>query len=423
MSIYSSEITTRLIDPVFDKSNFRSEYRLQNDTVYLASLRLLDVGFSSSATNGYNRLLGSLGCIESIQLFSGNELLDQILQATLLNALRSANTNNNDNMSLNRYLKHSRLGYLAQGDQTYDSISGGQELDDIKVSVQQDQDAGASSSAKAWISLKDMLPFLAASNHLPTDTLKNLRLVVNWKQNLQDMIVQDRTATLASLTGSILVADEMNPSPERDAVMKSYAGVRYRPIEHDSVHVPAITTTASDKLEVQQQNKFSLNGFLNKKLHKVAIVKTPTDSATWTSGNANEGFANQGSKALWKERLQIRVNGSNKLVGNGVNRPNQRLAMLTDAYGTFNVVQGQQLTYLAEGTNQIEDSETQGQLAYDGLIIDEPSVREFVVEMDRTGVYQNDGLNQALTLNLFGETEKAVVPISGGGVNIVYTTD
>ena len=95
MSIYSSEITTRLIDPVFDKSNFRSEYRLQNDTVYLASLRLLDVGFSSSATNGYNRLLGSLGCIESIQLFSGNELLDQILQATLLNALRSANTNNN----------------------------------------------------------------------------------------------------------------------------------------------------------------------------------------------------------------------------------------------------------------------------------------------------------------------------------------
>ena len=423
MSIYSSEITTRLIDPVFDKSNFRSEYRLQNDTVYLASLRLLDVGFSSSATNGYNRLLGSLGCIESIQLFSGNELLDQILQATLLNALRSANTNNNDNMSLNRYLKHSRLGYLAQGDQTYDSISGGQELDDIKVKVQQDQDAGASSSAKAWISLKDMLPFLAASNHLPTDTLKNLRLVVNWKQNLQDMIVQDRTATLASLTGSILVADEMNPSPERDAVMKSYAGVRYRPIEHDSVHVPAITTTASDKLEVQQQNKFSLNGFLNKKLHKVAIVKTPTDSATWTSGNANEGFANQGSKALWKERLQIRVNGSNKLVGNGVNRPNQRLAMLTDAYGTFNVVQGQQLTYLAEGTNQIEDSETQGQLAYDGLIIDEPSVREFVVEMDRTGVYQNDGLNQALTLNLFGETEKAVVPISGGGVNIVYTTD
>jgi hypothetical protein len=97
--------------------------------------------------------------------------------------------------------------------------------------------------------------------------------------------------------------------------------------------------------------------------------------------------------------------------------------MLTDAYGTFNVVPGQQLTYLAEGTNQIEDAETQGQLAYDGLIIDEPSVREFVVQLDRTGVYQNDDLNQALTLNLFGETEKAVVPTQGGGVNVVYTTD
>jgi hypothetical protein len=97
--------------------------------------------------------------------------------------------------------------------------------------------------------------------------------------------------------------------------------------------------------------------------------------------------------------------------------------MLTDAYGTFNVVPGQQVTYLAEGTNQIDDFETQGELAYDGLIIDEPSVREFVVEMDRTGVYQNDGLNQALTLNLFGETEKAVIPTQGGGINVVYTTD
>jgi len=421
MSIYSSDITTRLIDPVFDKSNFRSEYRLHDDTVYLASLRLIDVGFSSSATNGYNRLLGALGCIESIQLFSGNELLDQILSATHLNALRSANTNNNDNMSLNRYLKHSRLGYLAQGDQTYDSISGGQELDDIKVTVQQDADSNAGS--KAWISLKDMLPFLAASNHLPTDRLRNLRLVVNWKQDLKDMIVQDRTATLASLTGSVLVADEMNPSPERDAVMKSYQGVRYRPIEHDSVHVNAVTGTSASALEVEQKNTFSLNGFLNKKLHKVAIVKTPTDSATWTSGNANQGFANQGSTALWKERLQIRVNGSNKLVGDGVTRPNQRLAMLTDAYGSFNVVQGQQCTWLAEGTNQIEDSETMGELAYDGLVIDEPSVREFVVELDRTGVYQNDKLNQALTLNLFGETEKAVVPTTDGGINVVYTTD
>jgi hypothetical protein len=97
--------------------------------------------------------------------------------------------------------------------------------------------------------------------------------------------------------------------------------------------------------------------------------------------------------------------------------------MLTDAYGSFNVVQGQQCTWLAEGTNQIEDSETMGELAYDGLVIDEPSVREFVVELDRTGVYQNDKLNQALTLNLFGETEKAVVPTTDGGINVVYTTD
>jgi hypothetical protein len=423
MSIYSSEITTRLIDPVFDKSNFRSEFRLQDDTVYLASLRLLNVGISSSGTNGLNRLLGSLGCIESMQLFSGNELLDQILSATLLNAFRSANTNNNDNMSLNRYLKYSRLGYLAQGDQSYDSISGGQELDDIKVTVQQDNDNGAGSSAKSWISLKDMLPFLAASNHLPTDRLRNLRLVVNWKQDLRDMVEQDRTATLASLTGTVLVADELNPSPEREAIMKSYSGVRFRPIEHDSVDVPEITGTSGTVITHNQQNTFTVNGFNNKKLSKLAIVKTPLDNSTWTSGTANVGFANQGSIACWDERTQVRVNGANKLPAGGITSPNQRLAMITDAYGTINLVQGQQCTWLAEGQNQIEDYKTMGQLSYTGLVIDEPSVRELVVEFDRRGVYQNDSTTQGLRLNLFGETEKAVVPTNDGKINVIYTTD
>ncbi len=67
--LYNSSITTRLIDPVFDKEKFRSEFRLQPDTAYLTNLRLLSVGVKSTPAQALNPLTGSQGCIKSIQLY------------------------------------------------------------------------------------------------------------------------------------------------------------------------------------------------------------------------------------------------------------------------------------------------------------------------------------------------------------------
>lgn len=46
MSLYNSTVKTRIIDPVFDRSNFRTEYRLGGtDALYLSNMRLLDMGY------------------------------------------------------------------------------------------------------------------------------------------------------------------------------------------------------------------------------------------------------------------------------------------------------------------------------------------------------------------------------------------
>ena len=94
-SLYSRDITTRIIDPQFDRENFRTEWRLPSNTVYLSNMRLIDMGIDTDNGGGqvpYNPLVGAF-CIQSIQLFDGNQLLDQLQEASIYRAFQNFNNN------------------------------------------------------------------------------------------------------------------------------------------------------------------------------------------------------------------------------------------------------------------------------------------------------------------------------------------
>tara|TARA_Y100000114_G_scaffold138331_1_gene141224 strand:+ start:49 stop:1311 length:1263 start_codon:yes stop_codon:yes gene_type:complete len=417
--LYNSSITTRLIDPVFDKEKFRSEFRLQPDTAYLTNLRLLNVGVSSAPAQALNPLTGSRGCIKSIQLFDGNQLLDQLLEASIYNGFKAFMNPNDANLSVNRFLNHNGLGYVASGNQTQDASTGKASRDSIKVRTQNTPEG---TDGKAWVSVADMLPFLRSSLHLPTNVYRHLRLVVNWKNagELKDMVAEDRTHTLSTYEGTILVVDEMNPSDSRQAVMDNYNGVVYRPVEHDSVDLPAITGIGTNSTK-DQSNSNMVKGYNGKMLHDLLLVQTPTDESTYVSGNANTGYANQGSQSLYKSKYQIRVNGQNKLSRDGWSGHNQRLGQLVDTFGECNIIMGQNETFLAEGNNYIDNGTTlMGQLDYTALEVQE-KVDELIVEVDRTGVDSNPALNQRIRLNMFGTTQKEVVMRNDGRYNVIYS--
>lgn len=414
--LYNSSITTRLIDPVFDRAKFRSEFRLQPDTAYLSSLRLLNSGVKSTPAQELNGLLGAYGCIKSIQLYDGNQLLDQLLEASIYQGWKNVNHDNDTNLSLNRYTVGNNLGYVASGNQDVQA-DGSYASDDIKVRTQAPSN---SSDNTSWIALNSCLPFLRAALTLPTNVYRSLRLVINWKnaEELKDMVQADRTHTLSTYEECVLVADEFNPSDTRDKIMGNYNGVSYRPVEHDSVDLPAITSITGTKA---QSNSNMVKGFNGKMLHKLLMVQSPTDSSTWVSGNANLGYANQGSKSLYKSNYQVRVNGANKLTRTGWSGHNQRLAELVDSYGEVNVLMGQNETFLAEGNNYIDNGTTiMGQLDYTGLEIQE-RVDELIVEVDRTGVEGDASLNQRIRLNLFGVVDKQVVMRTDGRYNVIYS--
>lgn len=420
--LYNSSITTRLIDPVFDKAKFRSEFRLTSDTAYLTNLRLLNVGVQSTPAQDLNPLTGSAGCIKSIQLYDGNQLLDQLLEASIYNGFKSFMNPNDKNLSVNRNLNNNGLGYVVSGNQTQDATSGKASRDDLKVRTQNEP---TDSDSKAWVSVAEMLPFLRSSLYLPTNVYRNLRLVVNWKNanELKDMVADDRTHTLSTYEDTILVADEMNPSDSRDAVMNNYNGVVYRPVEHDSVDLPEITNANGSALTgtKAQSNSNMVKGFNGKMLHDLLVVQTPTKESTYTSGNASTGYANQGSQSLYKSKYQVRVNGANKLSRDGWVGHNQRLGQLVDTFGECNIIMGQNQTFLEDGNNYIDNGTTlMGQLDYTGLEVQE-KIDELIVDVDRTGVEGNNSLNQRIRLNMFGTTQKEVVMRNDGRYNVIYS--
>ena len=437
MSLYNNNLTTRLIDPVYSKENFRSEFRLENDTVYLSNLRLLNsalLGTVGGSGSDYNYLLGAFP-IDSIQLYSGNELLDQIQSASLYQAFKNARQSNNKNISVNNYLKRNNLGYYACGNQAYNfgttgpdfpkkGTSGSAEADSTRIAVQNiavNLTGNDNSRRQSWISLKELLPFLGASVALPTTLLQDLRLVVNWKTDTKNMITEQNTSALTTNEDCVLVADEVNPGQMFDNLAVNMDTIVWNPVEHDSAYVDAITTAGN------QTSTITFYGFDNKKLLKLLVVKTPEDEATWVASSRTFPFSNRGSLALWDERFQVVVNGTNKLPFNGWERPNQRLAHLSDGFGQLNVVYGQQVVNTERNGELLAGhlQDTHGMLSYTGVIIDEPNVQELALTIERAfvavGTSGNTKLNQAYRMNLFGTTEKALVYNQDRTFRIVYT--
>ncbi len=420
MSVYNGNILTRIIDPVFDSATFKTEFRLNApNTVYLSNMRLINSGVSS---NPASALIGATGqfCIESIQLYDGNVLLDQILEASIWKTFKNINNTNDTNASVESTLGQTVLGYVAQGTPTFEAGNGDYESDSVKIEPWVDIEP--STNEKTWLSLKDFIPFLEASLYLPTKTFHNLRMVINWKNpsQLKDIVV-NRTAVLTTYQDCSLIVDEIVSGPAVDLINKNYKGLTWMTIENDSVLVDAITGIPADGTK-QQDKKFLINGFNNKTLDRLTVVQTPIDSATWVNGTSTLWGANQTSTAQFKNQFQFRVNGSNKLPRDGYTRKNQRLAQLTESWGEFNLIPASNFVYVPQ-MNPLVIGELQpamGKVDYTCVEIKE-RVNELQIEYRREGVdgAGNVRLNQAIRLNLFGEVAKAL-DVSGDTYNIRY---
>ena len=437
MSSYTN-VTPRIIDPVFDRPN-RAEFRLPSgDHVYLSSMRLINVGVTSSTANSkYNPILGALAAIKSISLMDGAEQLDTVQVAPLISAVKNLNRRNDENLSMNRFLKKIGLGYVTSGQyaRTTGGVAGEEQFEknSILVREQNPQASTVQQAApeKAWISLKDILSFLGASLVVPTSVFKQLRLVVEYNNSseLQYFVNPTNAADRAVVNEGLLLVDEVNDGDMKDMLMKNYKGVFFSPLETDTVRflgTGAGADTAAGNTPSREQN-FLMNGFNGKTLKRLMVVNRPANAATWANGAALTGYGPLASVASHGSGIQIRVNGADLLPSAGVESSstgscgNRRLAHAVDTWGDFNVFQGQNFTATPSQADYLDAEQllAVGQADIFGVPV-EQHIRELQVRYSRTAVFGNVPQTQPINLTLIGQVEKAVTLTQGGGYIVAY---
>ena len=432
-----AQINSRILDPVYDRKNNRAEFRFPANTLYQSDLRLINVGITTSyAEDEPLPTLGALAGIKRISLMDGSQQLDSLNFATLFNSFKNAHKSNDDNCSLQRFLKFVRTGYVTSGLYATPAATNQTGLAQPKINIQEPFNypgvQGLLSSHQTWLSLKDMLPFLKASLYLPTNVFKQLRVVIEYN-SIAEMTNLTKVSTAAKNTteNSLLLCEEVGDSQFKDMVMKQYKGVVYRPIENEQVYVPSITGLTEAGVQTKEAvNNFLLSGFNGKKLMRMSVIQQPT---TIYKAAANIlGYGEMASLAPYQSAFQVRVNGVNVLAGNGMSGSanasyaNRRLAYLNDAWGVSNIFMGQNVSALPRVDN-LGQPDYVAQQDYIGLVID-AKISELQVSYSRVGVGSatgvagsNSATSQALNLHIFGETEKALIMNKNGTYNIIYT--
>lgn len=423
---------TNYLDAQFNKANFRTEFRLPRDMAIKSNMRICGLGMISSTTaSQYVLLTGAYGIIESIQLYDGSTLLDQVQSFSQYTALKNVLRGNQDNMGVANFLARSQLGYYGDGDLTF-AANGSENAPNVitnqmentsEIAVAADTEA-TRQQKQAWLSLSDCLGFLRESLIVPTNVFKNLRVVINYKSaaDLKNMAIDP---SKAYSTEEPFMVYENIVGDLAGEMMRDFKGVQFDAIEHDSVLLPAEASAT----QVTVTKNFLVNGFNNKHLKKLVILNTETTPRT-ESGTEQFSFSNQGSASPLNYGVQVRINGANLFSGNELQGKNKRLGVMTDAWGALNMATGQNLckafgvanTQLMADTSAggYQITNTIGQLDYTGFDVN-AEIKELRLSLSRDIIdgAANTSLNSQYRVNMFGVVRKAVVP-SGGGYLVVY---
>lgn len=417
---------TRIIDPRFDRTGLRSEFRLEPDTCYYADMRLANIGFSSAAgATTYNSLLGAEVPIKSISLLDGGTVIEAINNFQAWRPIQKVNSGNDENVSMGRYLCHNDLGFSSQGRMNFSTgaaVYG--EDQDVAFLNPQVATVGttAAASKKAWISLKEVFGSLRALSLVPTNVFTELRVVIEYSTSGTLVAEADPVPTDLQTTLPVMYADELTASQIKQNAMATFQGINYLAVEHDSFALPAVAgmTDVAGNRTIAQTIDQKLKGFNGKYMRDLILKFTPTTAQLDTAGTSRRPYGQLGSQALWDSTVQVRVNGQNVLPRSGCRGSMRKLAQTTDTLGTCNIL-WPQATVGPTTTLSLSPlvKETIGEMALFAVDI-ESAIEDLQVSVTRSGVFGNADLNARVVVDCFARVPKSIVVGKGGRYTVAY---
>jgi hypothetical protein len=414
MSFYKSSIKTNLIDPVLYQTNRRAEFRFGKDQVLLSNMRVANIGITAPPIGGDfytpNKAAGLMEVIKSITLYDGSQVLDQQLKFDMYSAFKNYNKDNSSNYNVNNTLNNSGMGYNVLG---IDVVVAADTTFLSALFEPRDITNDQNTTPTMWLDLKACLPMLQSVLYLPTNIFKNLRLVIEFNDSV--------TPNQQTLT-PLLIVDEMSDTSVKNQLLTQFKGVDFVSVETDSLVVDAVFK-AGDTADKPQSITKQLKGFNNKVLNKFFVVKQPSVAT------GADTIRRLGSHLYFNEADNVRINGRNLLVGNGIDTTAKSLAALSDTYGTCNsYLNYQSITKSFIDTDILGDEEIDMLANQDYRAF---RVGERVLQLDyqfsRLGVWDANvatsngkSNNSQTTLHFFGEVPKRLQVNPNGTYIIGY---
>ena len=428
---YSNRIKVHELEPIYDSTSNRTEFRFQPDKIYSTNVLLANLGIDQTTGSEYNRLVGSAGMIENIQLMDGNTVLQMTRSTAHWVAWKMLRKSNADLTCVQPLVSGNEAGVKFSGADR--AIAG------IEITGKQINRAGApagdvqqTKTSKTHIPCNMMLPILNAMKYIDTSVFRNLKIVVEYEMT---GIIKNNQNEVQSTQRPLLVVEEVVDDSQVASMKGKQGSFEFDNIETDRHFIPAITGITDNSSASNQSKSFHLNGFNNKKVGRVLMVKTTTLPSNTQTGNTDYQNGIYDSMGLFKETTQLRVNGINVFAKGGITKDNQRLARCVDAWGSGAIPPfSQGLAYrspdakvrsaLFNGNNGANTNF--GYISHFGADLGGTLVNDWHVEFGRTGVFPTGGsgvavskYNQEYKLQFFVLTKKAIV-MNGSSYNVTY---
>tara|TARA_R100000951_G_scaffold5297_1_gene5811 strand:- start:8917 stop:10131 length:1215 start_codon:yes stop_codon:yes gene_type:complete len=393
MPYFSAGIKSEEMEANTYVENLKAVFRFEPNEVYMSNMRLLNCGAvrKQAGTATYNELCGALSVIKRIALYDDNVLLDSVDKFPLWASFRSFNNTNDDNMSRHNNLNKKNMGFVSEVSEANPSQETVQQLGESSTITND-----TNTTAKSYISLRDVLSFLESSTYVPTNVYKGLRLEIEFNTNLADICPASVGGTDGVNTLRPFLSYERVMNPElMSKVMSGYKGTQFSPVELSTVFVDP----AGD---AEQNKNFTLNSYNNKNLERILVVKSPL-----TGGTSSTKYGQTGSLAMNKERFNF-ISGGDTLIPQDVSSDNRRLALLNDLYSDCDVAYAGMSPN--EGDTTVSSADEQvGQTSYIAYGVNSFVSNNFQLKYQRTGVTGGPQSNEGMNLNIYGEVLKAVI--------------
>lgn len=430
MSYNAGTISTEYHDPTIYVENNRAVFELDGSKEgYLPNMRILGLGMSQAngITAQYNRLLGALSVIKSIRLMDGRTELSALRQPREYMAFQSQLRTNSDNKSSACWEKRNQLGL--------EIFASNEKLK--KVYSPPDTTDDPATTTTGYLDLREVFPILNSVPILPTMVFKNLKIEITFFGGVGNQLSTNVTRDNKTVR-PILAVDSVEDPRLMEPLVKAMMerGARWMEIETDRFSVNA---RDAEPAGTRQEVKAQSMGYVGKRVERLLMVKSLQDAAETNNGNEQMGYGNLGSQAVLHQHTQVRLNGKNVMPGfNGITKPNERLAIVSDEYGPSSAYPGSVFYKWSNGDTlmnwnavgatlqPLTGKAFGGALSYDCVRLG-ARVADLAISFSRefdadpgSATTAPHSTNLALTVHLYGEVDKAIAFRPDGSYRIVY---